>query len=56
KIFDVAGNLLFSKKNGKENNVYQDLIWSCPKISSGVYFAIVTAGSETKKLSIAILK
>jgi M6 family metalloprotease-like protein len=55
-IYDVAGNELFDKEFSNENNLYQDLIWECKEIASGIYFAIIKSDDQIEKLSIAIVK
>ncbi len=56
KIYDVAGNKLFDEEFSNENNLYQDLIWECKDISSGVYFATIKSDEQIEKISIAIVK
>ena len=56
KIFDVAANLLHEAKITKEPNDEQDFRWDISKISSGVYFAVITSGDEVKKIPFAIEK
>ena len=56
KIFDVAANLLHDEIIMKEPNDEQDFRWNISKISSGVYFAVVSSGDEVKKIPFAIEK
>ncbi|MFO7896824.1 MAG: T9SS type A sorting domain-containing protein [Candidatus Cloacimonadales bacterium] len=56
KIYDIAGNKLLQEEFNLENNSYQDLVWDCSEIASGVYFAIIKSGQQSSKLSIAVIK
>ena len=47
---------VFDKEFSNENNLYQDLIWECKEIASGIYFAIIKSDDQIEKLSIAIVK
>ena len=54
KIFDIAGNLVYSKNVDNEYSKFQDIIWNSSKMSSGLYFGIVQSAGEQKKIPIAI--
>lgn len=56
KVFDVAGNLIYDKKNKKIENSYQDIQIDTSKLSSGVYFGVINSGNKTKKIPFGIEK
>ena len=56
KIFDIAGNKIFTKQEENNNYNSQDIEWNIQNISSGIYFGIVKSGNELKKVKIAVEK
>jgi M6 family metalloprotease-like protein len=56
KIYDVAGNRVYSKIYSKNPTSEQDLYWNISQLSSGVYFGIVKSGSKQNNIKIAIEK
>ncbi|MCC7431384.1 T9SS type A sorting domain-containing protein [bacterium] len=56
KIFDLAGNFVREfVSEGKANQV-GEILWNLDKVSSGVYYAKVEAGNESKIIKIAVVK
>ncbi|MDY6915836.1 MAG: T9SS type A sorting domain-containing protein, partial [Candidatus Cloacimonadota bacterium] len=56
KIFDIAGNKIYSENIEKTPGNIRDIRFSTKKLSSGVYFAVIKSRGETKKVPIAIIK
>ena len=55
KVFDIAGNIIWKEIIEKAANNSQDIRIDTSKISSGVYFGIVSSKNEVKKVSFAII-
>ena len=55
KIFDIAGNIVWKSIIEKAANNSQDIRINTSKMSSGVYFGIVSSEKEIKKVSFAII-
>lgn len=56
RIYDIAGNLIVQKTIEKEDNHYQDFQIETAKISSGVYFAIISDQRNTQRVKFSIIK
>ncbi len=56
KIFDIALNRIFQKNIQCEKNVAEKISIDASRFSSGVYFVILNADGETKKMKFAIEK
>lgn len=55
QIFDIAGNLVYSRHYSNVNPDVADLNWETKKIASGIYFGIIKSGNNKKKVPIAII-
>ncbi len=55
KIFDIAGNIVWKDNIEKAPNDSQDIRVDTSKMSSGVFFGIVSSKEEIKKISFAII-
>ena len=55
KIFDIAGNIVWTDSIEKAANDSQDIRINTSKMASGVYFGIVSSKKEIKKISFAII-
>jgi len=55
KIFDIAGNIVWKDDIEKAPNDSQDIRIDTSKMSSGVFFGIVSSKKEIKKISFAII-
>jgi len=55
KIFDIAGNIVWKNIIAKAANNSQDIRIDTSKMSSGVYFGVVSSENENKKISFAII-
>ena len=56
KVFDIAGNLVFKEKKYCEAYMENSIFINAEKMSSGIYFANLTAGGKILKLKFAIEK
>lgn len=56
KIFDIAGNKIYSDSIEKNAGNSQDIWFSTKNLSSGVYFGIIRSRGETQKVPIAVIK
>ncbi len=55
RIFDIAANLIFKQNYKLELGKYQDnIVVNTSKMASGVYYAVVKSGDNTKKVPIVI--
>lgn len=55
KIFDIAGNIVWKSLVEKASNDTQDIRINTSKMSSGVYFGIISSQNEIRKVSFAII-
>ncbi|MDP8268551.1 MAG: T9SS type A sorting domain-containing protein [Candidatus Tenebribacter davisii] len=55
KIFNIAGDIVWSQKIEKAANDSQDVRIDTSKMASGIYFGIVSSLKEIKKISFAII-
>lgn len=56
KVFDIAGNRVFSKQVDPEPNQQQDIRWDISHMASGVYYALVRTMGQTRRVPVAIEK
>ncbi|MCB5250683.1 MAG: T9SS type A sorting domain-containing protein, partial [Candidatus Cloacimonetes bacterium] len=56
KIYNIAGDLVLDKLLNKSHNIYQDYQFENSRLTSGVYYAIVTSGKEYKRIKFAVIK
>jgi len=56
KIFDIAGNRIFSKQISCEPHTAQDIRWDISAVASGVYYAVIRGMGKTETVPIAIEK
>lgn len=56
KIFDVAGNLVFSKEYANMKAAYQDLVVDVTGKSSGIYIALIKYNGKAEKLKFGIVR
>ncbi|MDD2651124.1 MAG: T9SS type A sorting domain-containing protein, partial [Candidatus Cloacimonetes bacterium] len=56
KIYNIAGDLVSDKILSKSQNIYQDYQFDNSRLTSGVYYVIVSSGDEHKRIKFAVIK
>ena len=55
-IYNLRGQKIYTLAEGKFDAGIHSVDWNASDVSSGVYFARLVAGSETKSLKMSLLK
>jgi len=55
-IYNLRGQKVYNLVEGRFDAGIHSVDWNAPDVPSGVYFARLVAGSETKSLKISLLK